>query len=114
MGDSAIGIRDSRFLFCFFLLLLSTAFAVAVWAQTPTGGIDGTVADQSNAVIPGATVAITEKATARVINLTTNESGRYSVRNLLPGVYELRIEAAGFNTPSVPMMLRHLPHANLM
>lgn len=78
------------------LSILCLCLPAAVWAQTPTGGVDGTVRDQSNAVIPGATVTITQMATARPITLTTNESGRYSVRNLMPGAYNVKIEATGF------------------
>ena len=79
-------------------VLILLCLPVVVWAQTPTGGIDGTVADSSGAVIPGATVNITEVATGRVIKLVTNEVGRYSVRNLVPGKYTVRVEAAGFST----------------
>jgi len=79
-------------------VLILLCLPAVVWAQTPTGGIDGTVADSSGAVIPGATVNITEVATGRVIKLVTNEVGRYSVRNLVPGKYTVRVEAAGFTT----------------
>jgi hypothetical protein len=65
-------------------------------AQQPVGSIEGTVTDQSNAVVAGAKVTVTEKATSRVINTTTNESGYYVVRALLPGVYSVRIEQTGF------------------
>jgi hypothetical protein len=70
-------------------------------AQTPTGGIEGTVVDPSGAVIPGAKVTITETATGRAIPLTTNAAGRYSVRNLLPGAYSMQIEAPGFATKKI-------------
>ena len=79
-------------------VLILLCLPAVVWAQTPTGGIEGTVTDSSGAVIPGATVNITEVATGRVIRLATNEVGRYSVRNLVPGQYTLRVEAAGFST----------------
>lgn len=77
------------------LLLFLSALALA---QTPTGGIDGIVRDPSGAVIPGAVVTITEQATSRVITAKTNEVGRYSIRNLLPGLYSIKIEASGFST----------------
>ena len=77
-------------------MMLVLCLPAVVWAQTPTGGIDGTITDPSGGVIPGATVTVTELATSRAINLATNEAGRYSVRNLLPGKYNIRIEAPGF------------------
>ena len=67
-------------------------------AQTPTGAIEGTVRDPSTAVVAGAKVTVTETATDRAITLHTYPSGRYSARNLLPGVYSIRMEAAGFST----------------
>ena len=81
-----------------------TAACLAVWlsaglfAQTPTGGIDGIVTDPSGAVVVGAKVTVTEVATGRRIPLTSNEVGRYSVRNLLPGAYRISVEAQGFAT----------------
>lgn len=78
------------------LLFVLLFLATLGFAQTPTGGIDGTVSDQTGAVIPGAKVVIAEVATSRNIPLTTNEAGRYSVRNLLPGTYSVTIEAPGF------------------
>jgi hypothetical protein len=68
----------------------------AAWAQTPTGAIEGAVTDPSGAVVPNAKVVVTEVATGRTIPLTTNAEGRYAARNLLPGNYNVRIEAAGF------------------
>ncbi len=49
-----------------------------------------------SAVIPGAKVTITETATGRVLPLVTDVAGRYSQRNLLPGTYDIKIEAGGF------------------
>lgn len=80
-------------------LLLSAT--VGLWAQAPTGGIEGTVSDATGAVIPGAKVTVTETATGRTIELTTNSAGRYSARNLLPSLYRLRIEAPNFSAHQV-------------
>lgn len=65
-------------------------------AQTPTGAIEGTVTDSSGAVMAGATVTITETATSHALPLTTNAFGRYSARNLLPGLYSVRVDARDF------------------
>jgi hypothetical protein len=81
------------FVACLAALLISTASAPA---QTPTGAIEGEVTDPTGAVVPNAPVTITEVATGRSIPVTTGGDGRYSVRNLLPGVYRIRVEAQGF------------------
>lgn len=73
------------------VVLLSLLLTLAVRSQTPTGAIDGTVSDPSGAVVPSAQVAVTELATGRVITMATNEVGRYSARNLMPGLYSIKI-----------------------
>ncbi len=75
--------------------------AVLSLAQTPTGSIEGTVSDPSGAVLPGATVAVTEQQTGRTFDLAADSLGFYSVRNLLPGVYAVKLSAPGFATKEV-------------
>src|SRR5579871_4700004 len=77
---------------------LFLALAGAVFAQAPTGVISGTVIDQSGAVIPNATITITEKATGTARSIATNNQGLYSAPALLAGQYEVRGEAPGFRT----------------
>jgi hypothetical protein len=81
-----------------FPTLVLFSLSLAVFAQAPTGVISGTVTDQSGAVIPNATVTITEKATSTVRSLTTNNAGLYSAPALLAGEYDVRTEAPGFRT----------------
>ena len=67
-------------------------------AQAPTGTILGAVTDASGAVIPQATVSITDKATASLRTLTTNAEGLFSAPALAAGEYEVRGEMQGFRT----------------
>ena len=78
--------------------VLFLASTLTVFAQAPTGVISGTVTDQSGAVVPNATVTITEKSTGTVRTLTTNNAGLYSAAALLAGDYDVRVEAPGFRT----------------
>jgi carboxypeptidase family protein len=84
----------------FACLLLATN--VPAFAQTTTGRILGTVHDQSDAVLAGATVTVTDvqRATRRMV--TTDESGAYVVLSLTPSVYVVRAEANGFKTVERP------------
>jgi hypothetical protein len=66
-------------------------------AQT-SGEITGLVTDSSGAVVSGANVTVTNKATGATRKVTTNSEGLYSFPSLLPGVYELRVEQSGFKT----------------
>jgi len=64
--------------------------------QTITGRISGTVKDSSNAVVPGATVTVTNEATQIARAATTDDEGFYVVTNLPPGNYAVAVERAGF------------------
>jgi len=82
------------------LLLLSAALAlpVEVLAQgETTSAIVGQVTDRTGAAIPGATVAVTNRATALQRNAKTDNEGRFNFPQLQPGTYSVRAEAAGFD-----------------
>ena len=74
------------------------AIGVLLIAQAPTGTITGIVSDESGAVIPNATVTITNRATGISRTAGTNTEGLYSAPALAAGDYEVRIEANGFKT----------------
>lgn len=65
-------------------------------AQAPTGVITGVVTDETGAVIPNATVTITNKATGVERVATTNAEGLYSAPALPAGDYSIKVEARGF------------------
>lgn len=75
-----------------FCLFLSVVLPVA--AQEAT--IVGTVTDNSGALVPKATITITNTATGIVRTLTTNESGQYVASALAVGNYKVKAEASGF------------------
>jgi hypothetical protein len=82
------------------ILLLSLLIwtAIAIDGQAPTGTILGTVIDESGAVIPNATLTITNKATGIARTVVTNSEGFFSAPALPAGEYELRGEVPGFKT----------------
>ena len=73
-------------------------FALGAWAQTSTSQISGTVRDSSGAVIPAATVTLTNEATGVVQKQSTTEAGVYAFPAIPVGSYTLKVEAAGFRT----------------
>src|SRR5438094_6375265 len=68
----------------------------ACLAQTNKGRISGTVFDKQGAVIPGATITVTNTGTSESIKLTSSESGTYSAPLLDPVTYRLTVAAPGF------------------
>jgi len=65
-------------------------------AQTNTGRISGTVADTTSAVVPGATVTVTNDEKHLEAKATTDSAGYYLVINLPVGSYSVTVEAKGF------------------
>ncbi|MGB9605932.1 MAG: carboxypeptidase-like regulatory domain-containing protein, partial [Bryobacteraceae bacterium] len=80
----------------FLLSLLALASASTVWPQASTSSVNGTVRDQTGAVVPKATVTLTNTATNVSLKTTTNEVGFYLFRGIVPGIYRLMVEAEGF------------------
>ena len=77
-------------------LAFSLAGALPAGAQAVYGSIAGTVRDSSGGAMPGATVTITNRDRQTVNSVTTNASGFYVKGQMLPGVYEVKAELAGF------------------
>src|SRR5688572_21848912 len=67
-------------------------------AQALYGSLLGNVVDETGAIVPGATVAITHKQTNQTREQPTSESGAYSFANLAPGTYDVVVTLPGFRT----------------
>jgi outer membrane receptor protein involved in Fe transport len=73
-------------------------FAGPAKAQLDTAVINGTVRDQSGAVIPNAAINVRNLNTGLVRTTTTNASGTYDMGEIPPGVYTIEAHAQGFST----------------
>src|ERR1700681_4292925 len=70
--------------------------ASTMLAQTFYGSIVGTVTDTSGAAVPGAKVILSSTGTADRRTAESDSSGTYQFLHLVPGVYQIAIEASGF------------------
>ena len=77
-------------------LLLAALTPAPAPAQTFKATLVGQVTDANGAVVPGAAVTATEVATSQAQSATTNQDGEYTIPQLPPGRYTLRVEAGGF------------------
>src|SRR5260370_3102375 len=66
------------------------------FAQKTTGDIDGTVTDQSGAVLPGCALTLTDQASGAGRKATSNAQGNYSFINLAVGTYTINATKEGF------------------
>ncbi len=99
-------------------LVLIVCISFITFSQLParaqstvaTGSIQGTVTDPNGAVVPGASVTIKNKATGQTSKFTTSSSGTYASGALIPGDYDVRIEAKGFQTQvlTVPVQVGNI------
>jgi hypothetical protein len=83
------------------LLFLGVGLSLSsqtAWAQAATGSIQGTITDPSGAVVPNAAVTVTNKDTGEKVILKTTGTGAYTSGPLLPGTYEVQVQASGFKT----------------
>ena len=84
-----------RFITLSVFTLCLALFAISAMAQTvSTGSIAGTVVDQNQNVVPGATVRVTSPNLISPQSATTDNDGRYTILNLPPGRYTVTVEAA--------------------
>lgn len=79
------------------ILLLLASICMPSMAQTVDTAIIGTVTDSTGAVIGGATVTATATATGVAKSAVTSSTGAYSITYLIPGTYDLKVSANGFN-----------------
>ena len=76
------------------------AFSTEAFAQGggATSSLSGIVADPSGGIIPGATVAVKNTATATEYAATTNDAGSFTVPAIDPGAYTVTVTLIGFKT----------------
>lgn len=74
---------------------LASSFAAA---QQTSGDLVGTIKDPTGAVIPGASVKVTNEATGVSSATSSGSAGDYRAANLLPGKYTVNVTAPGFQT----------------
>jgi hypothetical protein len=71
------------------------AFAQTTASQ---GSIQGTITDQTTAVVPDATITVASRTTGQVVTVRTSSTGTYNSGGLPVGDYQVRVQAKGFKT----------------
>jgi len=83
------------------LLLLSTLLTLAAHAQTATGTIAVVAEDSSQAVVPRATVSVTNKSTGLTRAGSTGGRGEFQATFLPAGEYTITVQANGFKRSNI-------------
>src|SRR5579872_605973 len=85
--------------------LLSVGAGLVAYGQVDSGQIYGVVKDQTGAVIPGATVTLTNEGTAASLTKITGSDGSYVFTPVIIGTYSISAEAKGFQK----LIRAHIP-----
>ena len=75
--------------------VLATSAAPAL-AQAVYGQLIGTVTDSTGAIIPNATIVVTDVAKGTSVTAQSNASGNYTIEHLIPDTYSIRVSAPNF------------------
>lgn len=96
-------------LICKTILLLSACMAIqgafvldASAQQIATATVSGAVKDPNGALVSGAQVTVTQKATGISREATSNGNGFFVITNLAAGIYEMKVRAKGFAEKIIP------------
>lgn len=81
----------------FTLILVCLPVGIS-WAQSGTSRIEGTVIDATGAVVPNASVKVTNEDTGVSYETRTGNTGTYSIPSLTPGSYTVSVSRQGFDT----------------
>src|ERR1043166_1201366 len=87
------------------VFVLSVFSVVAGRSQVATGTINVTVGDATGAMIPGASIKVTNNGTGLLRSGLANERGELSVQYLPVGQYSITVESAGFKKTSIEQVV---------
>jgi len=95
-GESMTGARSATRISILVMLLFSLG-GLSAFAQF-SSGIEGTVTDQSGAVVPGAKVTITDTRLGVAKTTATNNAGYFRIGSIAASTYTVQIQASAFKT----------------
>ncbi len=88
------GLGWTAMLLCTLVLMSTTARGQG----STTATVRGNILDSSGAVLPGATVSLTNTGTTAIQTAVADGRGQYLFAGLFPGTYDLKVELSGFKT----------------
>ena len=103
VGATCAGGASGRWRVLLVALLLSVVLLPAsALAQLYAGSLQGDVKDSTGALVPGATLTLTDVGKGFVHSTKSDNTGHYAFRNLEPTVYKLEVVQTGFQSELIP------------
>ena len=87
---------------CLLAAIVAAATVGDVRAQSATGSIEGSIVDQTGAVMPGVTVTVLQTATGVTRSAVSDENGLFRLPLLPVGVYDVTADLSGFSSRKLP------------
>src|ERR1700726_2675018 len=97
--------RTVKFVCCALLIGLCLAISLPVRAQVSGATLSGAVTGPQGGAVAGAKISVKNLGTGIISETTSNDSGAYSVPNLVPADYEVSVTAPGFSTTTSKVTL---------
>jgi len=79
------------------LVLCLVALTPTGFGQAVYGSIYGTITDKTGAVVPNATILVTDVAKGTSSTIQSNDSGDFTADHLIPDIYDVKVTASGFS-----------------
>src|SRR6476620_2322964 len=89
---------ERRFAIICVVALVTLNIAAIRLSAAGNGSLSGTIADPSGAIVPGATVTLTNTALGTTFTAVTDGKGLYAFPSLPVGRYDLLVELSGFKS----------------
>ncbi|PYS98174.1 MAG: hypothetical protein DMF63_17300 [Acidobacteria bacterium] len=83
------------------IFVLAIAGSLTAFGQTDSGRIAGRVADANGAVVPGASVTVTNVGTNEKRTTTSTDEGEYSLQSLRAAIYKIEASGQGFGLATI-------------
>jgi len=99
--------RSPYLLSCFLLLVYFCFANMKAGAQLDSSTIRGIVTDRTGALVPGATVVITDRNTNRSFTTITNSTGEFAAPSLSVSTYQMKFTKRGFKTATIDGVVLH-------
>jgi hypothetical protein len=87
------------------ILVLSLLVSESLQAQTKGATLSGLVTDGSGAAVPNARISVKSLGSGATSTTETDRAGRYTLRNLTPGDYEVQVSATKFSATTLKISL---------
>src|SRR5690349_1504275 len=89
-----------------FVLAALPVLPIALAAQNPRGTLRGIVQDSNGGRVPSARIVVQAAESSLQREVLSDSNGEFRIDDLLPGVYELKVHANGFEEASAEVTVR--------